>query len=91
MKSSQIAIIFSRINVLVEKLQSWVNTARKPRQMTGKIKGAVLLRHKPLSRLMFNSACRSRTVPTECKFRCFPLLPAVPAYAALTGSANYVR
>ncbi len=91
MKSSQIAIDFSRFSVLFEKLQSWVNTARKQRQMTGKIKGAVLLRHKPLSRLMFNSACRSRAVPTECKFRGFSWLPVVPACATLTGSANYVR
>lgn len=91
MKSSQIEIDFSRFSVLVEKFKSWVNRAGKQRQMTGKIKGAVLLRHKPLSRLMFNSACRSRTVPTKCKFRCFPWLPAVPACAVLTGSANYVR
>ena len=91
MKSSQTAIDCSRFSVLVEKLKLWVNRAGKPRQMTGKIKGAVLLRHKPLSRLMFNSACRSRTVPTKCKFRWFPWLPAVPACAALTGSASYVR
>jgi hypothetical protein len=91
MKSSTFAIDFSQFSVLVEKLKLWMNRSGKPRQMTGKIKGAVLLRHKPLSRLMFNSAYRSKTVPTECGFRCFPEPPGVPACAALTGNANYVR
>jgi hypothetical protein len=60
--------------------------AEKPRPVMGKIKVTVLFAHKSLSSLMIFRAFRSGAVREKSIFRSFPGLPAVPAYAALTGS-----
>jgi hypothetical protein len=63
-----------------------VGMADKPRPVMGKIKVTVLFAHKSLSSLMIFRAFRSGAVRAKSIFRDFPGLPAVPAYAALTGS-----
>jgi hypothetical protein len=60
--------------------------AEKPRPVMGKIKVTVLFAPKSLSSLMIFRAFWSGAVRAKSIFLDFPGLPAVPAYAALTGS-----